>query len=52
MVWYVNYLSIKLLKHGEEVTFERTMAENFPELIKDKNPQIQEAQQKQVGELQ
>lgn len=40
------------VKNGEQVIFEGTTAENFPELIKDKNPQILAAQQKQVGGFQ
>lgn len=35
----------KVVENGTEAIFERIMAENVPELMKDSNPQIQEAQQ-------
>ena len=34
---------------GTEATFETTVTENFPKLMLDTEPQIQEAQKQQAG---
>lgn len=33
------------MENGKEIIFEETIAENFPELMKEFNTQIQEVQQ-------